>query len=783
MRQKKSILYVFIRWAGMALLLFAFHLKGSGQQPVTLSGFVRDSLTGEELIGATVYLEEIGEGTITNVYGFYSLSVPAGTYRVRFNYLGYRERQMCLVLNKNEFRNVEMNPFTHHIDEVVVTGDIADRNITSSEMSVANLDTREIKTIPVIFGELDVLKTIQLLPGIQSAGEGNSGFFVRGGDISQNLILLDEAPVYNASHLLGFFSIFNSDAIKDVSVIKGGVPAEYGGRLSSVLDVKMREGNMKQWNVSGGLGLISSRLMVEGPLQKDRGSLIVSGRRTYADLFIKLSPDSLIKNNVLYFYDFNLKANYRLGNNDRLYVSGYWGRDVLRFRNYFGFDWGNFTTTLRWNHLFNEKLFLNTSFIYSNYNYVFEVVNEGIEFDLTSSIRDWNLKADFQYYLKPGNNMFFGFKSNYHHFLPGEVSSRGGFPIHDTKLETKHAWEHAAYYSHEIEWGDMFTLKYGLRFSMFTLVGPGNVYRFSDKGFATDTTWYARGEIIVNYRNIDPRLLVILRTGPTHSIKASYTHIHQYIHQIAQSTASTPIDLWISSSRIVKPQSGRQVALGYFRNFGRNSLETSAEIYYKHMDHQIEYRNGADILLNDQVESQLVFGRGWSYGMELFVRKNVGKFRGWVSYTLSKTERSFDAINNGRVFPARHDRTHNLSVVGLYDLNDRISLSASWVYYTGNAVTFPGGKYMIDGQVTNYYPERNAYRMPPYHRLDLGMVLENKPGMKYRSSWRFSIYNAYARENAYSIYFEQDEENPIITYATKLYLFSIIPSVSYQFKF
>ncbi len=762
---------------------FLFPVKLFSQENHTLSGYIRDAETGEELIGAAVYFEEIREGGISNMYGFYSVTVPAGSYTVRYSYLGYEQQQFPVLLDQNRNLDVELKTTSRSLEEVVVTAQAADQHVRSAEMSVARLDAREIQTIPVIFGELDVLKTIQLLPGIQSAGEGNSGFYVRGGDASQNLILLDEAPVYNASHLLGFFSVFNSESVKDVTMIKGGIPAEYGGRLSSVLDVKMKEGNMKDWGLSGGVGLISSRILAEGPIKKDRGSVMLAGRRTYADLFLKLSSDTLLNSNVLYFYDLNLKANYRLGPRDRLFLSGYFGRDIFRFRDIFGFDWGNTTTTLRWNHVFNDRIFMNTSAIYSKYNYVFGVTNEGNEFDLRSSIQDLNLKMDFQYFITPGQTLRFGVKSNYHRFLPGEVSSTGDFPVNDTRLEEKYAWEHAAYISREWEWGKVLSLKAGLRFSMFTAVGPGNVFRFAEDGSVTDTLHYTRGEVIANYPNLDPRILVNLKTGPASSVKASYTHTHQYVHLLSNSTASTPLDLWIPSSRITRPQFARQAALGYFRNFMDNMLEASMEVYYKHMDHQIDYRNGADIFLNDLVESQLVFGKGWSYGAELYLRKNLGQLRGWISYTLSRTERKFDRINQGRVFPARQDRTHDISVVGMYDLSNRLSLSATWVFNTGDAVTFPSGKYIIDGQVANFYSERNGYRMPPYHRMDIGLVLENKPEKKYRSSWNFSIYNLYARKNAYSINFEQDEDDPSITRAVKLYLFSIIPSLSYQFRF
>jgi len=765
------------------ILTFLFVFGTQAQEKFTLSGYVTDSLNGEGLIGATIFLPRQGLGTATNNYGFYSLTLPRGSYLIEVSYIGYQPRQIQIEFNENRTKNIDLNSEIKQLDEVVISSIGADENVRSTEMGIAKLNIREVKEIPVIFGEQDILKTIQLLPGVSTSGEGGSGYFVRGGGPGQNLILLDEAPVYNASHLLGFFSVFNSDAIKDVKLFKGGMPAEYGGRLSSVLDVKMKEGNLRKFGFSGGLGLISSRLTIEGPIKKERGSFIISGRRTYADLFLKASSDTLVSNNKLYFYDLNIKGNYKLGENDRLFISGYFGRDVFGYSDYFGFDWGNATATLRWNHLFSSKLFLNSSLIYSNYNYDFFYDEGGYDFKIKSAIRDWNLKEDFQYFISPGNELHFGMKLNYHNFIPGVVNAPQESAVNEMELTEKYALETAFYFSQEATLLKNLTLNYGLRFSMFHMLGPGDVYTYSKDGVVNDTTQYYQGELIEDYYGLEPRITGTYRINALNSLKASYIRTHQYIHLLSNTTSTTPMDAWIPSSNNVKPQVGDQVALGYFRNFKENQYEASVELYFKWMQDQIDYRNGADIFLNEQVESQLVFGRGNSYGAELFVKKKSGKLHGWISYTLSKTERMFDEINNGRAFPAKQDRRHDVSIVALYSLGKRWTISGTWVYYTGNAVTFPAGKYKIEGTTVNMYTERNGHRMPNYHRMDFGVTLKGKERKRYESSIDLSIYNLYSRKNAYSIRFEEDEDDPSRTVAKKLSLFPIVPSITYNFKF
>lgn len=744
-----------------------------------MSGFVRDGATGEELIGATIYVEEAQEGTATNVYGFYSLTLPHGTYTIRFSYIGYQTQFISVDLNKDLQYNLELVS-GEELDEVVIKGVADDANIRSAEMGIVKLDVKDIEQIPVLFGEQDILKTLQLMPGISTGGEGRGGYYVRGGNTDQNLILLDEAPVYNASHLLGFFSVFNSDALKEMTMYKAGIPARYGGRLSSVLDVRMNNGNMKKFSFSGGLGLISSRLTVEGPIVKDKGSFIVSGRRTYADLVYSIvEPD--FRGSSLFFYDLNAKANYKLGEKDRVFISGYFGRDKFGVST-FGFDWGNATATVRWNHVYSDRLFSNTSFIYSNYDYKLKVGVGSIQFQLKSGIEDLNLKQDYAFYLNSRNTLRFGFNVIYHTFKPGERTSDSneGF---DLILQKQNAFENAIYVSNEQKIGSRIMLEYGIRGSMFHVLGPGNVYEFDKYGNILDTVEYSRGQIIKNYWEPEPRISMSFLINEKSSVKGSFQRMAQYVHLLSASTSDNPTDVWVPSSNLVKPGISNQYSVGYYRNFADNIVETSVEVYYKDMFNQVDYRDGADVLFNELVEAELVFGKGRSYGIEFFVKKRLGKFTGWIGYTLSKTEKQFDAINEGKWFSARQDRTHDISIVGTYRFTKKLSVSATWVYYTGDAVTMPSGVYIIDGRPVPLYTERNGYRMPNYHRLDLGVTLKGKQTKKFRSSWNFSVYNAYARENAYSISFQASEDNPGELESVQTALFSIIPSVTWNFNF
>ncbi len=750
------------------------------QEKHTFSGTIKNGETGEALIGAQVLIKDLpGTGAESNAYGFYSLTLPKGRYTIKVQYIGFRTKTDSIVLDRNRVVNLQLAPETINIGEVVVVGERTNTNVTSTETSTNKLEIEQVKSIPVLLGEKDILKTIQLLPGVQSAGEGSTGFYARGGGTDQNLIVLDEAPVYNSAHLLGFLSVFNSDAIKDVKVITGGIPSEYGGRLSSVLDIRTNDGNDKEFGGTGGIGLLASRLTLEGPIVKDEGSFIISARRTYADLFLKLSSDTLLNRSSLYFYDLNMKANYTLGEKDRVFLSGYFGRDNFDIQNTFGFNWGNATGTLRWNHIFGENLFSNTSLIFSNYEYSNSVGTGTSWFDITTGIEDLNFKTDFQYFTNSENSFKFGFSSIYHTFMPGSVTVGSTSFTNSLALEHRYAMESGVYFSHEVEALPRVKLNYGARLSMFNLMGPGNVVSYDQNGDAVDSSVYKADTFIKTYTSFEPRFSGSFLLDETSSIKTSYTRTAQYLHLLSNSTTANPSDLWVPSSNNVKPQYADQTTLGYFRNFDNNEYEASLDLYYKNMENIIDYKNGADLQLNPNVEALLEYGRGWSYGAELLVRKKFGRVSGWVGYTLSRTQNQFAEINNGLAFPARQDRTHDISVVGIYEFSTTWTFSATWVYNTGNAVTFPSGNYWIDGRLVPYYTERNGYRMPPYHRLDLSATWILGP----RSDLNFSLYNAYDRWNAYAITFQQDPNNPQLTQAVQTTFFPIIPSVTYNFKF
>ena len=752
-----------------------------GQTKFTLSGTIKDENTGEDLIGATVSVKELpNKGTAANTYGFYSLTLPAGSYEISVQYIGYKPNIQTIKLDQSLKLNFTLTKQSQELDEVIVTSTRKNENVTQTQMGLQKIDLKELKNIPVLFGEKDVLKTIQLLPGINSAGEGSSGFNVRGGAADQNLILLDEATVYNASHLMGFFSVFNSDAIKDVAVYKGNEPAEYGGRLSSVLDIKTNDGNDKKFGVSGGIGLISSRLVVEGPIVKDKGSFIISARRTYADLFLKLSSDSALNHSSLYFYDVNAKVNYKINDKNRVFVSGYLGKDVLSKFDNFGINWGNSTATLRWNHLYSDQLFSNTSVVLSSYNYKINVDFSGQTRNIVSRIQDYGVKQDFQLFMNDNSKLKFGFNSVYHKIIPGAITTSN---TSIASLENKYSWENALYISHEYKLSDKLTVEYGARFTLFSQLGPGNFYSYDSKGNTVDTATYSSGQFVKTYFNIEPRITFSYLINNESSIKTAFAQNVQNLHLLSNSTSGNPTDLWISSSNNVKPEIADQVSLGYYRNFSDNKYEFSVETYYKNLQNQIDYKNGAQLNFNENVESQILFGKGRAYGMEVFLKKKYGKLNGWISYTLSRTERKFDQINNGNYYPAKQDRTHDISIVGIYALNQRWTFSATWVYNTGNAVTFPTGKYNVDGKTMFYYADRNANRMPAYHRLDLGITWITKKTTKFESSWNFSLYNAYGKQNAYTITFRDSKTDPTRTEAVQTSLFTFIPSFTYNFKF
>jgi len=767
----------------LSILLFLAVSYSYGQK-FTISGSVLDASSGEDLFGAVIKVKELSNvGTTTNAYGFYSLTLDSGQYTLIYRSSGFETQEIKIDLTDNIEKNIELvvPDDVLQVQEVTAAAEKENDNITSSEMNVTRFDPKSIETIPVLFGEKDIMKTLQLKPGIKTAGEGNAGFFVRGGGADQNLILLDEAPVYNASHLLGFFSVFNSDAIKDVALYKSGIPAEYGGRASSVMDVKMREGSTKKYSASGGIGLISSRLTIEGPIVKEKGSFIVSGRRSYADLFLGLSTDeSIPEDTKLFFYDLNLKANYKIGKKDRIFLSGYFGRDKFGLGDAFGFSWGNATGTLRWNHIVNKKLFSNTSVVYSNFNYEFNIGSGDEGFGVRSSIEDWNVKQDFSFFMNSNNTFKFGVNAIYHTFKPGALTG-GNESFNEIILDSRYALELGVYAQHEIKIGTRLNMMYGLRYSGFNLMGTGKSYEFDADGNTTSSTDHGSWETIKYHHGLEPRLSASFILSENNSIKFGYNRNLQYLHQLSNSTTSSPTDVWVPSSNNVKPQVADQLALGYYQNLNKNMFKISAEIYYKWMQNQIDYRNGADLGLNNEVEGELVYGDGRAYGLEVQVEKKKGKITGWISYTLSRSLRSFDQINNGQEFSARQDRIHDVSVVLMYRMNKAIAFSASWIYYTGDAVTFPSGKYEINGTQVPYYTERNGYRMPDYHRLDFGFTWYMKDRKHFEHSLNFSVYNLYARENAYTITFEEDEETGE-TRAIQTTLFKLIPSLTYNFK-
>lgn len=766
-------------------MLLMFHLVSYGQTKYTVSGTITDQSKGETVIGARVKIKDKNQGAVSNEYGFFSLTLPEGNYTLVISALGFENQEKEVQLTENlrlDFVLATPQSKTQEIQEVKVTGVKQDANVKSAIMGVEKLDPKAIAKIPVLLGEKDIIKTMQLLPGVKSAGEGNSGYYVRGGGSDQNLILLDEAPVYNASHLLGFFSTFNSDAIKDATLYKGNQAANFGGRLSSVLDIKMNEGNNQRFNVSGGLGLISSKLNVEGPIVKDKASFLITGRRTYADLFLKATED--FKDNTLYFYDLNAKLNYKLGQKDRLFLSGYFGRDKLGFGSNFGINWGNATGTVRWNHLINSKLFSNTSLIYSSYDYEIAIKSNDVDFTITSKVLDYNLKQEFQYFPNSNNKIKFGFNVINHNITPGQLSGSKGIQDNLVFQKAAKSLESAAYASNDWDVNEFLSVNYGVRMSAFSLLGNGQeMYTYTTSGAVDQTLLYADNAHIKTYVNWEPRISFSYAYQNDASFKMAYSRNTQNIHLVSNSTTSSPTDTWLGTSLNTKPEIADQASFGWFKNLNDNMYEFNVETYYKQMQNQIDYRNGANTQANEKLEGELLYGDGRAYGLELILKKKTGRFNGWISYCLSKSERKIEGINNGDWYNAKQDRTHDISIVGIYDLTPKLSISALFVFYTGNAITFPSGKYGIEGQSQFLYTTRNGSRMPNYHRLDFGVNWERKNTDKYESSWNFSIYNAYGRENAYTIAFREKEGNPNVTEAVQTSLFRWIPAITYNFKF
>lgn len=796
------------------LFTLLFLLAGTisfAQEKFTISGYVFDAANGESLIGATVYLKEIEGGNVTNVYGFYSITVPPGDYTLEYRYIGFIAQSRQISLTGNQRIDIELSEEKTELEEVVVLGEPEDVNVSSVEMSVAKLDIKTISKIPAFLGEVDVIKSIQLLPGVSTVGEGASGFNVRGGSVGQNLVLLDEAPVYNSSHMLGFFSVFNPDAVKDVKLYKGGIPARFGGRLSSVLDIRMKEGNNKDYEVNGGIGSIFSRIAVEGPIKKEKASFIVAARRSYLDILARPFTNVFDNGAGLYFYDVTAKANYNISSKDRIYLSGYLGRDVFDFDDRQGINWGSKTSTFRWNHLFNDRIFSNLTFFISDYDYELAFgENDRDKFEWTSNITTYNIKPEFTYFINPKNELTFGGEALLYRFTPADALGVSDGELTEFNLPRKRAAEYGLYVGNQQTVNEKLTLQYGLRLSGFSYLGPGFYYSFNDTipGFRR-TPVSAREadkwESIQNYSNLEPRLSAKYQLTKTSSLKASYNRTAQYIHLVSNTTASNPLDIWTPSTNNIEPQTGQQWAAGYFRNFKDNAYEASIETYYRESENQIDYIDGAELFINELIEGDLLSGIGRAYGVELYVKKNEGRFTGWVSYTLGRSELKIDGINflddlenrSGKWYPARYDQTHNLKLTGFYEVNDRISFSGNFTYLSGTPATFPTHRYQVEYFTIpeNAENSRNNLRIPDYHRLDLSLTILgkkiNKRGVvrKNRDSLVITVYNVYNKKNPFSIYFSQDDERfgpdqPVRTEATQVSILgAFVPSVTYNFKF
>ena len=771
-----------------------FGLLANSQSKFTVNGYVKDSATGETIVGATITILGQAKTVSTNQYGFYSFTLDEGTYTLSVSHVSYFARQMELALINNRGLDILLPSKAAAMNEVVVFSRRKDANVRNAQMSKIELSINQIKGVPAFLGEVDILKTIQLLPGVRNAGEGNAGFYVRGGGPDQNLILLDDAVVYNTGHLFGFFSIFNSDAIKNVTLIKGGIPAQYGGRLSSALDVTMKDGNINEFTGEGGVGLIASRLALQGPIKKNKSSFMLSGRRTYIDALVKpfVSKESNAYGSGYFFYDLNAKANFRFSEKDRLFLSGYFGRDVFNFSNAkrsFRADipWGNATGTVRWNHVFNRKLFANTTLLYNDYNFTFGAAQNNFEISLASGIRDLGAKIDFDYYPATQHKIKFGGQSTHHKFIPNVVTGKQDSVVFNPgNGDTKYALENALYVQDDWDVSEKLKINAGIRWSAFTQIGPYTRFVRDIDENKLDSTRYKSFETIQQYNGFEPRLSARYSLTASSSVKASITRNLQYIHLVSNAGTTLPTDLWVPSTFTVRPQISWQYAAGFFKNFNNNQYETSVEVYYKSMRNQIEYKEGYTPSLRDP-ELDFTFGKGWSYGTELFVNKLRGRFTGWVGYTLSWTWRKFEQLNEGEKFPAKYDRRHDLSLVGMYELTPKWKLGGVFVYGTGNATSLPVRFYLVEGALTQQYSKVNQYRLAPYHRMDISATYtpRYKKNKRIQSSWVFGIYNIYSRLNPYFIYFDQNGsalDGSLRIDAKQVSLFPILPSVTWNFK-
>ncbi|MDX1774827.1 TonB-dependent receptor [Oceanihabitans sediminis] len=782
-------------------LLFFFSISFiNAQEKFTLSGTILEAASNETLISVNIIIPDLQTGTTTNEYGFYSITLPEGTYQIIISYIGFADVVETIELTQNITKNFKLKEATENLDEVVIIENIEKLNIKKPQMSVNALSASTIKQIPVVLGEADVIKAITLLPGVTTAGEGASGFNVRGGAADQNLILLDEATIYNSSHLFGFFSVFNPDAIKDLKLYKGGIPARYGGRVSSVLDMYQKEGNSNAFHANGGIGLVSSRLLLEGPIKKEKASFLLGGRSSYAHLFLPLFD----VDNKAYFYDLNTKISYKINPNNNIYLSGYFGRDVFSINDSFKNTYGNSVLNFRWNHLFSDKLFSNLSLIYSDYYYGLNL--NFVEFKWDSGIKNFNLKYDFKHYLNNKIKLQYGLNSIYHAFNPGEINpSIETSGINTRKLIDKYALENAIYIDAEHNISERLTASYGLRYSSFLRLGQKelNIYendnpiifneelQIYEKANPIGTESFSKSKAIKTFGNLEPRLALAYQLNDESSIKASYNRLSQYLHLLSNTSSPAPLDVWTPSGKYIKPQILDQVAIGYFQNFKDRTYSLEVESFYKKVKNRIDYIDGGDLIANDAIEQVILNGKARAYGLEMLFRKNEGRFKGWLAYTLSKSEQqtpgrttSETGINNGNWYSTAYDKTHDISITGTYDLNPKWTISANFLLQTGQPITYPNGQYEYNGIKIPSYTNRNEYRLPTYHRLDISANYTPKPKNKkgWQSYWTFGVYNMYNRRNAASISFRQNRDTRE-NESVKLSIFGIVPAVSYNFKF
>ena len=770
------------------------------QTKYAVSGVVKDIANGETFVGATVLLKGTSIGSTTNEYGFYSITAPEGNYTLTTSYMGFKTFERAINLSANQKLNIELKADAAQLDEVVIKAEESKKvDLGTPQMSVAKLSARDIKRIPVVLGEVDLIKSIQLLPGVANAGEGASGFNVRGGAEDQNLILLDEAIIYNASHLFGFFSVFNADAIKDVKLYKGGIPARFGGRASSVLDIRQKDGNSKEFELTGGIGAISSRLAAEGPMFKDKGSFLIAGRAAYANIFLALANESSRAG----FYDLNLKTNYEIDGNNKVYLSGYLGNDNFNLAGLFTNSYGNLSGNLRWNHIFNNKLFSNVSVIYSRYNYNLKIPIEGI--DWTSDIGNYNIRYDFKYYASDKLTFDFGASGIYYEFHSGRLKPFGEFSgVNPKKLDDKFALEMGVYTSLEHKISNKLTAQYGLRFSYFNRLGKQTLNNYAnnlpvvyneelgiyERAEPISNTSYGKGKSIATFNNLEPRFALSYQLNEQSSFKVSYNRMAQYLQLISNTTSATPLDVWAPAGNFIKPLIVDQYAVGYFRNFRENMFSVETEAYYKTNDNRVDYINGAELIAQNTIETEILTGEARAYGLEFLLRKNEGNFTGWLAYTLSRSQQRAPGgaaggtgINNGKWYNSNWDRTHDFSFTGNYKLNEKWQFGANMVFQTGRPVTYPNGQFIYNGLSLATYSERNASRLPSYHRLDLSATLTPRKNRnrKWQGEWVFGIYNAYNRKNAASIAFGQNQKTGV-NEASRTAIFGIVPSVTYNFK-